>query len=138
MKSFSAKLGQLIVPSSFVVMIYLLACILNQPISEHAFDGTVQGPIAHFDFALCILPDLFHDFIPMFLTCCEREKDRKHSRSKRCDVFDCLHTLSIGPKRTYVKFKGLHISLLFRVTLESPTFFGLMMQYFRSEMSTFW
>src|SRR5947209_5415042 len=122
MKSFSAKLSQLIVPSSFVVMVYLLACILNQPISEHAFNGTVQGPIAHFDFALCILPDLFHDFIAVFLTCCEREKDRKHSRGKRRDVFDCLHVLSIGPFRTYVKFKGLPISFLFRGTLKSPTF----------------
>src|SRR6266487_905819 len=94
MKSFSAKLGQLIVPSSFVVMVYLL-------------------------------------------TCCEGEKDRKHGRSKRCDVFDCLHILSIGPFRTYVKFKGFHISLFFRVTLESPAFFGRMMDHLRSEMSTF-
>lgn len=137
MKSFSAKLGQLIVPSSFVVRVYLLACILNQPISEHAFDATIQGSVAHFDFPLCVLLDLFHDFIPVFLTRCEGEKDRKHGRSKRRDVFDCLHILSIGPKRTYVKFKGLHISRFFRVTLEALAFFGRMMEHLRSEMSTF-
>src|ERR1043165_3022670 len=93
-KHLAAKLGQGVIAAAVITATRatFITGVCYQAISKHPLDRAVERAVAHPDFALGIMANLFHVFIAVLVPTSQGQQDVEYSRGERSKVIKRFHT----------------------------------------------